>query len=97
MKISIELDDHSRVRLPEVPSDPAASYINANYIPGWLNEPHTFIATQGPLPNTIVDFYRMIWQEHVPVIVMMTRLFERNKVRTKIIRDIFRTKLMNCC
>lgn len=47
---------------------------------GYLNEYRSFIATQGPLANTIVDFYRMIWQEHVPVIVMITRLFEKNKV-----------------
>ena len=71
------------MKLSEVPNDPAASYINANYIQGWPNESHAFIATQGPLPNTIVDFYRMIWQEHVPVIVMMTQLFERNQVRTR--------------
>jgi hypothetical protein len=25
----------------------------------------------------------MIWQEHVPVIVMITRLFEKNKVKKK--------------
>ena len=75
------------MRLLEVPNDPASSYINANYIHGWSNESRTFIATQGPLPNTIVDFYRMIWQEHVPVIVMMTRLSERSKVRRNNMRS----------
>lgn len=82
------------MRLPEVPTDPASSYINANYIHGWSNESRAFIATQGPLSNTIVDFYRMIWQEHVHVIVMMTRLSERNKVRQDHSRSIFLT--MSC-
>ena len=75
--------EHSRVKLPELPGDPLSSYINANYVTGYPNEYHAFIATQGPLANTIMDFYRMIWQEHVPVIVMITRLFEKNKVRKK--------------
>ncbi len=88
-KLIFFLDEHSRVKLPELFGDPASSYINANYIHGWPNEPHTFIATQGPLANTIIDFYRMIWQEYVPVIVMITRLFEKNKVKEIILLFIF--------
>ncbi|CAF3447588.1 unnamed protein product, partial [Rotaria socialis] len=76
---TIIANEHSRVKLPEQLDDPAASYINANYISGWPNESQAFIATQGPLSNTIVDFYRLIWQEYVPVIVMITRLVEKNK------------------
>jgi receptor-type tyrosine-protein phosphatase R len=75
------LDEHSRVHLLDISDDPIASYINANYVRAWPNQTHAYIATQGPLANTILDFYRMIWQENVPVIVMMTRLWERNKVR----------------
>lgn len=69
------------MKLPELSGDPLSSYINANYVKGFPNESRAFIATQGPLANTIIDFYRMIWQEHVPVVVMITRLFEKNKVR----------------
>lgn len=68
------------MKLPELSGDPVTSYINANYVHGWPNEQHAYIATQGPLANTIVDFYRMLWQESVPVIVMITRLVENNKV-----------------
>ncbi|CAF1114162.1 unnamed protein product, partial [Didymodactylos carnosus] len=72
-------NEHSRVKLPELPGDTVSSYINANYIHGYDNEQRAFIATQGPMSNTIIDFWRMIWQENVPVIVMITKLFEKNK------------------
>lgn len=39
----------------------------------------TYIATQGCLPNTIVDFWSMIWQENTRVIVMTTKEIERTK------------------
>ncbi|XP_076799993.1 uncharacterized protein LOC143445058 isoform X2 [Clavelina lepadiformis] len=39
----------------------------------------TFIATQGPLTNTIVDFWRMIWQEESSAVIMLTKLKERKE------------------
>lgn len=39
-----------------------------------------YICTQGPLPTTFADFWKMIWDEQVPVIVMLTQEFELNKV-----------------
>lgn len=57
-----------------------STYINANYIRAYPDQSRAYIATQGPMTNTIIDFYRMIWQENIPVIVMMTRLYERSQV-----------------
>jgi len=39
-----------------------------------------YIATQGPLPETFADFWRMVWEQRTNAIVMMTRLEERNRV-----------------
>ncbi|XP_006812233.1 tyrosine-protein phosphatase non-receptor type 5-like [Saccoglossus kowalevskii] len=72
---------HTRVILPEINSDPLSTYINANYIRGYEQEESAFIATQGPMAHTINDFWRMIWFTNAPIIVMITKLKERNKVK----------------
>lgn len=41
-----------------------------------------YIATQGPKPNTVVDFWRMIWQENVLIICMLANVIESGKVNT---------------
>ncbi|XP_039615845.1 receptor-type tyrosine-protein phosphatase R [Polypterus senegalus] len=77
---SILPNPRTRVRLKnKSESDPLASYINANYIRGYRNKEKAFIATQGPMINTVNDFWQMIWQEDVPIIVMITKLKEKNE------------------
>nr|XP_034978827.1 tyrosine-protein phosphatase non-receptor type 22 isoform X1 [Zootoca vivipara] len=70
--------DHSRVKLSLITSDKDSHYINANFIKG-VYEPKTYIATQGPLPTTVVDFWRMIWEYKVLVVVMACMEFEMGK------------------
>ncbi|KAG9342665.1 hypothetical protein JZ751_016102 [Albula glossodonta] len=71
---------HSRVILKTKNIyDPLSSYINANYIRGYLGDEKTYIATQGPMINTVNDFWQMTWQEDCPVIVMITKLKEKNE------------------
>ncbi|XP_015586539.1 tyrosine-protein phosphatase non-receptor type 5 isoform X3 [Cephus cinctus] len=77
---SILPNPQSRVILPGS-DDPLASYINANYIRGYDGQDARYIATQGPLAHTISDFWRMVWAERVPAIVMMTRLHEAAKTK----------------
>ncbi|XP_077400605.1 receptor-type tyrosine-protein phosphatase R isoform X2 [Vanacampus margaritifer] len=60
-------------------ADPLASYINANYIRGYGGDEKAFIATQGPMVNTVEDFWLMAWQEAAPAIVMITKLKEKNE------------------
>ena len=50
---------------------------------GYGAEPRAYIAMQGPMSNTVVDFWRMIWQEKAPIVVMITKLKEKNRVRQK--------------
>ncbi|XP_052694743.1 receptor-type tyrosine-protein phosphatase alpha-like [Crassostrea angulata] len=69
--------DHSRVILKTAASD-QGGYINANYIED-TKEKRTYIATQGPKPKTIADFWTMIWQEEVCNIVCLTNLTEGTK------------------
>ncbi|KAL5103164.1 Receptor-type tyrosine-protein phosphatase delta [Taenia crassiceps] len=72
--------DHSRVILRALEGVPGSDYINANYIDGY-KKPNCYIATQGPLPETYSDFWRMIWEQRVSIIVMMTRLEERARIK----------------
>ncbi|XP_059832352.1 tyrosine-protein phosphatase non-receptor type 5 [Hypanus sabinus] len=71
---------HSRVCLTIKSSeDPLSSYINANYIRGYGGEEKVYIATQGPIVNTVSDFWTMIWQERSTIVVMITNLEEKNE------------------
>ncbi|NXE70700.1 PTN7 phosphatase, partial [Calcarius ornatus] len=69
----------SRVCLRRAGSQEEDSYINANYITGYAGRPREYIATQGPLLNTVSDFWQMVWQEEAPLIVMITELQERKE------------------
>ncbi|XP_035698254.1 receptor-type tyrosine-protein phosphatase delta-like isoform X2 [Branchiostoma floridae] len=70
--------DNARVQLTPIADNPGSDYIHASYIDGY-SVPRKFIATQGPLPNTVDDFWRMMWETGSKVIVMVTNLKENNK------------------
>ncbi|XP_055007338.1 receptor-type tyrosine-protein phosphatase mu [Boleophthalmus pectinirostris] len=87
--------DHSRVRLQAPEGEQGSDYINANYVDGY-HRPNHYIATQGPMQETVFDFWRMVWQENTAAIVMVTNLVEVGRVKcckywpddTEIYRDI---------
>ncbi|XP_041077310.1 receptor-type tyrosine-protein phosphatase S isoform X42 [Polyodon spathula] len=72
--------DHSRVLLSAIEGIPGSDYVNSNYIDGYRKQ-NAYIATQGPLPETFGDFWRMIWEQRSANIVMMTKLEERSRVK----------------
>ncbi|XP_038246809.1 receptor-type tyrosine-protein phosphatase mu isoform X16 [Dermochelys coriacea] len=87
--------DHSRVRLQPIEGETNSDYINGNYIDGY-HRPNHYIATQGPMQETIYDFWRMVWHENTASIVMVTNLVEVGRVKcckywpddTEIYKDI---------
>lgn len=72
--------DSSRVKLSIIHGSPYDDYINANYMPGY-NSKKEFIAAQGPLPTTVNEFWRMIWEKNVRTVVMLTRCNEQGRVK----------------
>lgn len=85
-------------------SIPGSDYINASYVSGYLC-PNEFIATQGPLPGTVGDFWRMVWETRAKTLVMLTQCFEKGRIRchqywpednkpVTVFGDIVITKLM---
>ncbi|XP_062830267.1 receptor-type tyrosine-protein phosphatase delta isoform X26 [Anolis carolinensis] len=72
--------DHSRVLLTAIEGIPGSDYINSNYIDGYRKQ-NAYIATQGSLPETFGDFWRMIWEQRGATVVMMTKLEERSRVK----------------
>ncbi|KAJ7421764.1 receptor-type tyrosine-protein phosphatase V-like protein [Pitangus sulphuratus] len=71
--------DHSRVKLSQLGDDPHSDYINANFMPGYTSQ-QEFIATQGPLKKTIEDFWRLVWEQNVCNIIMLTVCMENGRV-----------------
>ncbi|XP_061627375.1 receptor-type tyrosine-protein phosphatase S-like isoform X12 [Phyllopteryx taeniolatus] len=71
--------DHSRVILSGIEGVPGSDYINGNYIDGYRRQ-NAYIATQGSLPETFGDFWRMVWEQHTANIIMMTKLEEKSRM-----------------
>ncbi|XP_026059718.1 receptor-type tyrosine-protein phosphatase S isoform X5 [Carassius auratus] len=71
--------DHTRVALSNNDGVPGGDYINANFIDGYRRQ-GSYIATQGPMPDTFSDFWRMVWEQHTANIIMITKLEEKSRM-----------------
>jgi len=67
--------ESTRVRLQPVAGRDGSDYINGSYITGYQSR-NAYIATQGPLEETVLDFWRMMWEQNVNTIVMLTQVVE---------------------
>ncbi|XP_034070364.1 receptor-type tyrosine-protein phosphatase H-like isoform X2 [Gymnodraco acuticeps] len=72
--------DWCRVKLDTPNPNGNSDYINASYMPGY-NSSKDYIACQGPLPTTVNHFWRMIWEQRVKGIVMVTNCTEGGRTK----------------
>ncbi|CAB3382748.1 Hypothetical predicted protein [Cloeon dipterum] len=72
--------DQTRVKLAQVDGVASSDYINANFVIGY-KERKKFICAQGPMENTVNDFWRMIWEQHLELVLMLTNLEEYSKTK----------------
>lgn len=76
----IKAYDQTRVRLSLIDNTAGSDYINANYVIGY-KERKKFICAQGPMDNTVNDFWRLVWEQHLEMVLMLTNLEEYSKTK----------------
>ena len=80
--------DDSRVKLSVITGIEGSDYINASFVDGYMMR-RAFIATQAPIPDTIPDFWRMIWEQESSTVVMLSKETESGKVwTTLLLKDV---------
>ncbi|XP_050718014.1 tyrosine-protein phosphatase 69D-like isoform X2 [Eriocheir sinensis] len=65
--------DSNRVILAPLSTRPSSTYINASFVTGY-DLAESFIVTQDPMENTIADFWRMVFDQEVNTIVMLSEV-----------------------
>ncbi|RNE99499.1 putative tyrosine specific protein phosphatase [Trypanosoma conorhini] len=83
--VEVRANEGTRVHLRPLMEEEHETYINANYVDGraLLDVPFAYIATQAPLRNTILDFWRMVFEDEVAFIVMLCGELEEGKVKSE--------------
>ena len=76
----IKAYDQTRVKLNPIEDVEGSDYINANFVVGY-KERKRWVCAQGPLESTLADFWRMIHEQGVEIVIMLTNLEEYNRVK----------------
>uniref|UniRef100_A0A5S6R6F2 Protein-tyrosine phosphatase n=1 Tax=Trichuris muris TaxID=70415 RepID=A0A5S6R6F2_TRIMR len=88
---NIPLYDCTRVILKD---GLGTDYIHASYVDGYKQK-SAYILTQGPTKNTIADLWRMVWQEKVVNIVILTGFFEKHRPKCTLYFPTSNKKILN--
>ena len=78
--------ESSRVCLQPLRGIEGSDYINASFIDGYRYR-NAYVATQGPLNETVEDFWRMLWEHNSTIVVMLSKLREMGRVSHIIYRE----------
>jgi len=78
LPIGFDGESSTRVRLSPIRGLEGSDFINANVM---RLGSKSYISCQAPMPHTIADFWRMIWEQQSTVIVMLTKLIENDRVK----------------
>ena len=76
----IKAYDQTRAKLNAIEDVEGSDYINANFVVGY-KERKRWVCAQGPLESTLADFWRMIHEQGVEIVIMLTNLEEYNRVK----------------
>lgn len=76
--LNIHPYDVTRVKLLPTEGEEGTDYINASWIPGYYSK-REYIAAQGPLPATVDDMWRMVWEYNCKGIIMLTKCIEAGR------------------
>uniref|UniRef100_A0A6B2L976 Protein-tyrosine-phosphatase n=1 Tax=Arcella intermedia TaxID=1963864 RepID=A0A6B2L976_9EUKA len=74
--------DSTRVRLNPIPGVIGSDYINASFIMSSNGDKQGYVCSQGPMENTIDDFWRLVWDHKIRVFSMLTKEVEKNQVKS---------------
>ncbi|XP_070192777.1 uncharacterized protein [Littorina saxatilis] len=72
--------DDKRVKLTEIPGEKGSDYINATFIED-VHGQNGYIAAQGPMPHTVNDFWRMLWEQNTEIVFMACRMKEDGRAK----------------
>ena len=72
--------DYTRIRLSLEDGVLYSDYVNASYVNGY-HEKHSYIAAQGPLPSSVSEFWRLIWETNTLLLIMLTNCEEKGRAK----------------
>ncbi|AIO02681.1 tyrosine specific protein phosphatase, putative [Leishmania panamensis] len=82
---NVKPNEGTIVHLNEASFQGDGAYINANYVDARekFSVPFVYIATQSPMKNTVLDFWRMVYENDSAFIVMLCAVEENGKIKSE--------------